>query len=94
MRQMEFCRKETRLSEEAPCTIIYFVTIDELTDMASGIQLETYGVGITIYERGQTAYIPNVTFSKTAVLKLSELLSENLVTPATIGDVVEDWLCA
>jgi hypothetical protein len=91
---MEYCRKESILSEDTPSTIIYFVTIDELTDAASGVELETYGVGITICQRNETVYIPNVTFSKTAVLKLSELLAENLVTPATIGDVVEDWLCA
>jgi hypothetical protein len=94
MRQMEICKKQLQYGENATCTLVYYVTINDLTDETTGIELEAYGVGITNQERGETAVVPNVTFSKTAILELAALLSEHLVTPVTIGEVVEDWLCA
>lgn len=93
MRQMEICRKSVRLIEEADHTLIYYVTIDDLTDAATGIVLETYGVGISICESGETAVIPNVTFSKTGILTLIDLLAYHTVTPVTVSDIVDDWLC-
>jgi hypothetical protein len=91
---MEICRKNIRLHEAAENTIVYFITIDDLSDAATGIELETYGVGITICESGETEIISNVTFSKTGILSLINLLACHLVTPVTVGDVVSDWLCA
>jgi hypothetical protein len=89
---MELCRKQTSLSEGTTCTLVYFITIDDLTDNAAGIQLETYGVGISICEHGETAFVPNVTLNLTAILQLSALLVDHLVTPSTVRDIVEDWL--
>jgi hypothetical protein len=94
MRKLEICKKKSQLGENNCCTIIYYVIIDELSNSTSGTELETYGVGITICESGESATIPNVTFNVTEILKLSELLANNLVTPATVYDVIEDWLCA
>ncbi len=74
-------------------TLVYYVTIDDLNDAQSGIVLETYGVGITICESGETEIIPNVTFSRTSILALVDLLAYHLVTPVTARDVVNDWLC-
>jgi hypothetical protein len=91
---MEICRKQIELGEDELHNLIYYVTVDDFTDDVSGIQLESYGVGITFDKGGDTAYIQHVTFSLTEIMKLSDLLAEHLVTPATIGDVVEDWLCA
>lgn len=101
MRHMEICKMNAILNEEnvgeaitEEITIVYYVTIDELTDAATGIVLETYGVGVTIVESGESEVIPNVTFSKTGILSLINLLSHHLVTPVTLTDVVYDWLCA
>ncbi len=94
MRQMEICRKSIRFDESVECTAIYFITIDDLSDPATGIELETYGVGITLSESGETEVVSNVTFSKTGIFSLIDLLASHLVTPSTVGDIVIDWLCA
>lgn len=93
MRHMEICRKNIKLNEEKENTVVYYVTIEELSDLPAGMTLETYGVGITISESGETEIIPNVTFSKTSILALVELLAAQHVTPVSVGDIVEDWLC-
>lgn len=93
MRQMEICRKNTKLHDDEESTIVYYVTIDELVDATTGIVLETYGVGVTICESGEAAIVPNVTFSKTGILALITLLSNNFVTPVSVCEVVDDWLC-
>jgi hypothetical protein len=94
MRQMEMYKKNISLSETDVNTVIYFITIDDLKDAATGIELETYGVGITINESGETEVISNVTFSKSGILSLVALLASHLVTPVSLSDVVNDWLCA
>lgn len=94
MRQMEIYRKSSKLYEEKESTIVYYVTIDELNDNTAGIVLETYGVGVTICESGESAVIPNVTFSKSGIFSLIDLLANYLVTPVTVCDVVNDWLGA
>lgn len=94
MRHMEICRKRTRLDTREECTLVYYVTVDELTDPFAGLELESYGVGISICENGETGLVPHVTFSKAGVLSLADLLAENLVTPVTVRDIVEDWLDA
>ncbi len=94
MRHMEICRKKTRLNTETDCTLVYYVTVDEWTNPSTGMELESFGVGVTICENGETGIVPNVTFSKTGILSLADTLAFHLVTPVTVRDVVEDWLNA
>lgn len=92
MRHIEICRKTSQLNADKESTIIYYITVDQVNDADAGIDLENYGVGVTIAESGETKIIPNITFSKTEILLLAALLATHLVTPVTVGDVVEDWL--
>ncbi len=94
MRHMEICKKRTRFDADCDCTLVYYVTVDELFDPRTGIELESFGVGVTICENGETGIVPNVTFSKAGILSLADLIASHLVTPVTIRDIVEDWLCA
>lgn len=94
MRQMEICRKILYLGETREQTLTYYITIDDLTDNATGILLESYGVGVTIIESGETSVISNVTFSRTRILELVNKLANHLVTPVSVSDIVDDWLCA
>lgn len=94
MRQMEICRKGFCPGEAQEQTLVFYVTIDDLTDDAAGILLESYGVGVTIIESGETSVISNVTFSRSRILELVNKLADHLVTPVTVSDVVDDWLCA
>lgn len=93
MRHMEICKRSLKLHADNESTLVYYVTVDTVTNNASGIELETYGVGVTISESGETTMIPNVTLSKTAILELIELLASHLVTPVSVHDIVCDWLC-
>lgn len=92
MRQMEISRKKICLNGEEE-TLVYFITINELSDSASGILLEIYGIGVTICKSGETQIIPNITFSKSEVFALLDLMASNLVTPVAVSDIVNDWLC-
>ncbi len=92
MRQMEVRRNQARLCDQEK-TLIYTITIDEVTEPVSGLELESYGVGVAILESGEAGIVPNVTFCRTKIESLIETLAAHLVTPVTVRDVVEDWLC-
>lgn len=94
MREMEYCKKSVSFDTEEPKTLVYHVTIDEMHVPASESIIETYGIGVTIFESGETALIQNVTLSKSRIMSLSGLLAAHLVTPVTVNDIVEDWLCS
>jgi hypothetical protein len=93
VRKMEVCRKVSNFRSGEKRTIVYFVTIDDLTDTSSGTQIENYGVGVSVCENGEEVFIRRITFSRAGILSLIELLAANLVTPVTASDVVYDWLC-
>lgn len=92
MRHMEVYRKSAILSPEETSTLVYYVVVNDLKDFSKNLTYEMYGVGITIIETGETELVSDVTFSKTDILSLLKLLSDNLVTPVTVHDVVSDWL--
>lgn len=48
--------------------------------------------GIQVEAGGEKASVPRITPSQVAVLALAEQLIRGRVTPATVRDVVEDWL--
>jgi hypothetical protein len=94
MRHIEICKKSVVLNGQDESTIVYYITVDGMSEPGAETALESYGVGVTIVESGETAEIPNVTLSKDGILALAELLACHLVTPVTAGDVVVDWLSA
>lgn len=94
MRKTEICRKTAALDDGRELTLIYYMTIDELTDIMTGQEFENYGVCVCLFESGEEETIRSVTFNAKGIQALLDLLSSNLVTPVTVGDVVYDWLCA
>jgi hypothetical protein len=94
MRKTEICRKNTTLEDGRELTLIYYMTIDELTDIMTGQEFENYGVCVCLFESGEEETIRSVTFSARGIQALLDLLSTNLVTPVTVCDVVNDWLGA
>ena len=52
---------------------------------------ESYGVKVA-EQGGEQASVENITCSASRIDELSELLTRNGVTPATLRDVVLDWL--
>ncbi len=67
----------------------YYLTIDLVEGPA--IALENYGVCIR-EEGGDTACVPGITTSATRIDELITLLVDNLVSPASLRDVIDDWL--
>lgn len=71
-----------RLSGE---TLSYHLLIEEVEDLG-----ENYGVLLEGF--GQTAAILGITVVQNRALSLLEKLRHGAVTPASLRDVVEDWL--
>lgn len=93
MRKMIVCKKRTESDAGERLTLIYSVTIDELTNASFDANVESYGAGIAIEERGEEVYIRHITLHNSEISELTSLLASNFVTPTTLLDVVEDWLC-
>jgi hypothetical protein len=92
MRKTEICRRTATLEDGRELTLIYYMTIDEFTDIMTGQEYENYGVCVCLFESGEEEMIRSVTFSARGIQALLDLLSSNLVTPVTVCDVVNDWL--
>lgn len=71
-----------RLSGEV---LNYHLLIEEVEDLG-----ENYGVLLEGF--GQTEAIPGITVVQNRALSLLEQLRHGAVTPASLRDVVEDWL--
>lgn|GEM_PF-480236 len=91
MRCLEVLRRRTQLGD-TDCTLVYFITVDDIADAATELRFESYGVGITICERDETAVVRCVTQSSLSVFELVRKLHDHTVTPVTVADVVYDWL--
>jgi hypothetical protein len=52
---------------------------------------ESYGVAVAL-EGGESSSVRNVTLSQREILRLVGALVRGRVTPASLQDVVEDWL--
>lgn len=67
----------------------YSILIGEM-DVGS-YACESYGVSVS-EQGGEQACVPNITCSASRIDELSGLLVRSGVTPATLRDVVLDWL--
>lgn len=67
----------------------YSILIGEMD--VGAYSCESYGVKIA-EQGGDQACIPNITCSAARIDELSGLLTRNTVTPATLNDVLSDWL--
>ena len=94
MKFIEICQKPTCFGNNCKATLVYNITVDELSDPAAGIAVESYGIRISIVESGEQDTVRHITCSLEKIEGLVRLLSENSVTPVTLRDVVADWLCA
>ncbi len=72
-----------------PRTFHYALTVD--TVEAGPFSCENYGVRIS-EEQGDSVSIPGITTSALRIDELMTLLVEHAVGPASLRDVVDDWL--
>ena len=68
----------------------YYITIDEME--VGPFACESYGIRVAQRESGESAAVHNVTCSIQRIDELSQRVLDGQVTPATLRDVVEDWL--
>ncbi len=69
----------------------YYVVIGEM-EVGGRFACESYGVKVVQTGGGEEEAVPNITTSITRIDALMELLTRNFVTPATLKDVIMDWL--
>ena len=67
----------------------YFLLVEEVC--VGGFTMENYGVKIK-EAGGGSAEIRALTPSQSRIEVFLKLLSDNLVTPVSLGEVTEDWL--
>ena len=91
MRELLVESKQEEDAEGSPCKCDYYILVDEMA-VAGGFACESYGVKVAEAGGGDVAAIPNITTSVTRIDALMELLTRNFVTPATLEDVIDDWL--
>jgi hypothetical protein len=90
---MIMCKKRVGSDNGRELTLIYSVTVDELTNTSLNASVESYGVGVTVEESGEEVYVRHITLHSSEIFRITSCLSSNFVTPTTLTDIVEDWLC-
>lgn len=71
----------------APLILEYYLLVSLLAK-----DLEIYGVKIVKQRSGAAASAPGITVSSRRIFHLIDLLSNRIVTPISLADIVEDWL--
>ena len=90
MRELAVAQKQVRDEKGRVHIYLYSILVGEMT-VSSGFACESYGVRVR-EQGGESHEIPNITVSIARIDELMELLVNNIVTPCTLRDVVEDWL--
>jgi len=93
MRKITMCKKKLRTDGGEKLTLIYSITVDELSPISSSAGIESYGACISIQESGEELCLRHITLRSCEIFSLTSLLSSNYVTPSTLSDIVYDWLC-
>ena len=93
MRKMFIDQKKIASDIGKSLTLTYSVTIDELSDSSSYTGFESYGLAIGIEENGEELCIRHITLRSCEIMALATTISSNCVTPATLPDVIDDWIC-
>ncbi|MEQ2442860.1 DUF6514 family protein [Pseudoflavonifractor sp. CLA-AP-H29] len=90
MREMFVGTREEQGEDGRAVRCDYYILIDQM-EVGGSFACESYGVGIAESD-GERVDLPNITTSAARIDELMELLTRNAVTPASLRDVVEDWL--
>jgi putative lipase involved disintegration of autophagic bodies len=87
MRTMAVCGKS--LTGEGRKDLIYSIVIDPIHYDGCTI-CEVYGAAVENMRTGEREAVHNITSRFSDILDTVTLISENLVTPVTLRDVIED----
>ena len=90
IRELFVCTEQGEDQTGGPVRYRYSILIDEMD--VGPFSCESYGVRIAQVPEGPSAVVAHVTTSIPRIDELMDLLTRNIVTPAGLRDVVEDWL--
>ncbi len=71
-------------------TVDYYITVDEMD--TGRFFCESYGLLARVRESGEECAVRNITCLAHRIEELGSLVVAGGVTPATLEDVVSDWL--
>lgn len=91
MRELYIKRREERGEDGLIYRFDYYILVDQM-EVSGGFACESYGVKIIATDSNDMAEVPNITVSISRIDELMGLLVRNTVTPASLKDVVLDWL--
>lgn len=87
MREKLVVRRYFYSKMAGPLILEYYLLVSPLAK-----DLEIYGVKIVEQRSGVAASAPSLTVSSRRIFRLIDLLSNGIVTPISLADIVEDWL--
>ena len=93
MKEILWDRKEVSLEEYDALQAEYYLLIDEIK-IGETLFCENYGIKLRLWGDGteELAMVPCVSPNAKQMTVLMNLLSQNVVTPTTLSDVLDDWL--
>jgi hypothetical protein len=87
MRTLAVCGKSLTGSDKKD--LVYWILVDEVTYRGCTV-CEVYGAAVENRLTGEREAVHNITSRFDDILDAVTLISENLVTPVTLRDVIED----
>jgi len=94
------CPAEIRYSHIEDSTLVYLLLVGNIPALnANGISRENHIaysilIAMTSEDECETKFIYDITSDGQAAKKLFSLIWQHKVTPCTLQDVVEDYICA
>lgn len=91
----EYAVLSTTLEDEAgyKMTLRYYILVDDVGPIGLDCTFECYGIKVNIDGREDEEIIRCLTTSSREICNLVDRLAHCSVTPCTLRDVVEDYLC-
>jgi len=91
---MFFTSREIISDEGRQYKLNYHLIAEDVSGNDGELVFENYGISICLESEGkeENIVVPNITVDALRIQELLVLLSENLVTPVSVLDVIEDWL--
>ena len=95
MIRKEICRKTIKLEDDTEMTFIYCLVGENVAyEFDSDTEHARFGVEIAREDGMDSDRIADVTGDEREAERLVRFLAENTVTPATLYDVIYDYLCS
>ena len=86
MREIKYREITTHAEDGRPLSLSYLILVDKSK------QPERYGVKVVEESSGEAAQALDLTTDTKRIYDMVDKLAKNAVTPASLADIVADWL--